>query len=348
LAARRDDPKDTTIVKIIQKVYYSQIVFQPGTIPNPNGRSRESHNKRTAKIYFSLQDRGDLDPADYLSSIVSDTTAPRDVRMQAANMLMPYMHSKAGVLPAKLYVNYMINFPHPAPKTLSDIRDNILYLTNLKLAKEIDTGTADNLIPDQRHLHDSLFEELKLLHATDSAPETSIRIEGGLPPLPGTQIIGPSIENQDPHLLLDSDHGFLDPPKQPPVIDGVATSSADPGTEPTSAKVMPRSGPTVAAHGPLGGPVFEPNPPHATSGPPVGNQRANGQTSPASHGANGPAPTAQGNAPPAEPVTSEIPQPPPAPDSELRSAYLLERTLRFPTTPGLYVWRGGLYVDRQP
>jgi hypothetical protein len=88
------------------------MVFQPGVSPNPNGRPRGSHNKRTAEIYFSLQDRGDLDPADYLSSIVSDTTAPRDVRMQAANMLMPYMHSKAAVLPAKIFVKYQINLPY--------------------------------------------------------------------------------------------------------------------------------------------------------------------------------------------------------------------------------------------
>jgi hypothetical protein len=217
----------------------------------------------------------------------------------------------------------------------------------------------------------------------------SIRIEGGLPDLPGTQIIGPSINNQDPHLLLDSDHGFMDPPKQPPVLDGVATSSVDPvsTTETTSANATPRSGPTVAAGAPLGGPVFgAANPPHATSGhasgPPFGAQTANGQTAPAqapaspANGPTGPAATvgadpaaptsgpATGPPPngqpangsvaaahagpaPSEPVvTSELPRPAPTPDSPLRVAYLAERTLRFPSTPGLWVWRGGLYVDR--
>jgi hypothetical protein len=63
--------------------------FAPGNSANPNGRPRGSHNKRTAEIYYGLAERGDLDPADFMSSIVTNPDKPDELRVQAANMLMP-------------------------------------------------------------------------------------------------------------------------------------------------------------------------------------------------------------------------------------------------------------------
>jgi hypothetical protein len=98
-----------------------------------------------------------------------------------------------GLRPALVYLEHKVNLPHPNPTKLDQIRENITYLTNLKLSAKIDTASADNLILDQRHLHDSIFEEMKLLYSQDVAPEVSIHISGGLSPLPGTDIIMPQI-----------------------------------------------------------------------------------------------------------------------------------------------------------
>jgi hypothetical protein len=67
------------------------------------------------------------------------------------------------------------------------VRENILYLTNLKLANKIDKEYGDSLILDQTKLHDSIFEELKLIYSTNAQPEVSIRIEGGLTSAPTTR-----------------------------------------------------------------------------------------------------------------------------------------------------------------
>jgi hypothetical protein len=53
------------------------------------GRPRGSRNRRTKEIFDRLEERGDLDPADLLSPIVTNTEEPKELRIQAAGMLMP-------------------------------------------------------------------------------------------------------------------------------------------------------------------------------------------------------------------------------------------------------------------
>jgi hypothetical protein len=137
-------------------------------------------------------------------------------------MLAPYLHGKMGMIPAPIYIEAKVDLLHPTPTKLDQVRENIIYLTNLKLSAQIDTATADNLILDQRHLHDSIFEELKLLYSQGGSANVTIHVEGGLPDLPGTSIIPPSINGGDPHALLDSDHGRVDAPPEPTTINSTA------------------------------------------------------------------------------------------------------------------------------
>jgi hypothetical protein len=120
-------------------------------------------------------------------------------------MLAPYLHGKHGIIPAPIYLDVQVHLPHPNLTKLEQVRDNIIYLSNLKLSAQIDTATADNLIADQRHLHDSIF----------GGTDVTIKIEGGLPDMLVTNIIAPSINGNDPHTLLDSDHGRVDAPRNP-------------------------------------------------------------------------------------------------------------------------------------
>jgi hypothetical protein len=62
--------------------------FKAGEAANPNGRPVGSRNKRTEKIFEVLEARGDKDPVDALSEIVTTTTDPY-LKAQAANMLAP-------------------------------------------------------------------------------------------------------------------------------------------------------------------------------------------------------------------------------------------------------------------
>jgi hypothetical protein len=198
---------------------------------NKDGRPSGARNIRTKEIINKIVSNGFKDPLIVLSELASHSKE-EGIRATAANMLAPYMHSKMATTPAPIYLDHAVTLPHPNPAKLDQVRENIIYLTNLKLSAQIDTATADNLILDQRHLHDSILEETKLLYSTGGNTDITIHVEGGLPPLPGTNIIKPTINGNDPHALLDSDHGRVDAPPPPTTID----SAANP---PQSAEKLP-------------------------------------------------------------------------------------------------------------
>src|SRR5690349_1865500 len=93
--------------------------FKPGPSGNPNGRPVGARNKSSYELREKLKERGDRDPAEFLSEVVSNPNEPTELRIAASNYLMPYYHSKLGatpVPPPPQYVEQAINLP--APKTI--------------------------------------------------------------------------------------------------------------------------------------------------------------------------------------------------------------------------------------
>jgi hypothetical protein len=88
------------------------MTFQPGHTLSP-GRRHGSRNKRTGEIFNRLENRGDLDPADLLSSIVTNNQEPKELRIQAAGLLMPYKYGKHGSIPTPRYIDDPIQLPEP-------------------------------------------------------------------------------------------------------------------------------------------------------------------------------------------------------------------------------------------
>jgi hypothetical protein len=62
--------------------------FKLGEASNPNGRPKGSRNKRTQEVLDPIQARGDKDPLDALSDIVTKNQEPAIVA-QASNILAP-------------------------------------------------------------------------------------------------------------------------------------------------------------------------------------------------------------------------------------------------------------------
>jgi hypothetical protein len=143
-------------------------------------------------------------------------------------MLAPYLHSKMAskpVPPDPAYIETAITLPRPT--TIALASENIGKLSEMKLLGQLDFATADNLIADQRVILSALIDEAKLIATTgDPNRDQVIRIEGGLPPLPGTNITMPVISNG--HEL--NGHDILAPPSPTPVPDPPAQ---DPPNDPT-------------------------------------------------------------------------------------------------------------------
>lgn len=174
--------------------------WKPGESGNPNGRPSGSRNIRTQEVLDLIRAAGHQDPLLTLAELQAKSTDD-GIRATAANMLAPYLHSKLAAKPQPpdpVYVEQAINLPRP--KTIRQAYENIALLTEYKSQAKLDFVTADNLISDQKVILYALIDEAKLFVTQGGSPEQTIRIEGGLPELPGTQVIMPGYMNgKDPN-----------------------------------------------------------------------------------------------------------------------------------------------------
>ena len=167
------------------------MTFQPGN--DLGGRTAGSRNKTSYALRERLRSRPNhIDPADFLADLISNPAESADVRIAASGQLMPYYHSKLGATPVQpdpVYLELAISIPRPT--SIRQACDNITLLSEMKATGKLDVVSADSLINDQRVVLNAMVDEAKLLTAQGGSPEQTIRIEGGLPPLPGTDVIMP-------------------------------------------------------------------------------------------------------------------------------------------------------------
>jgi hypothetical protein len=208
--------------------------WKPGQAGNPNGRPSGSRNRRNEEVFAILRARGDTDPADYFSSILSNKNNSEEIRMAAARELMPYMYSKAGTLPAPRFFQQPTNIPRFS--SISEAEDYLAALPSLFSSCEIDAQSALDLSQLIRNWieakRDGRELEIKVSNS-DPSHDHVIKISGGLPRLPGTSIEMPlKLPVRPDSNLADPDLDDASP--EPIVIDGTATNP-----EATSENAMP-------------------------------------------------------------------------------------------------------------
>jgi hypothetical protein len=187
--------------------------WSPGQSGNPNGRPSGARNKTSYALRERLKARGDKDPAEFLSELVSNESEPKELRIAASGQLMPYYHSKLGAIPVQpdlVYFEQAVTLPRPT--SIREAYENILKLTEMKALGQLDVVSADSLINDQRTVLNAMVDEAKLDAAQGGSPEQVIRIEGGLPELPGTTILMPQLNG---HVIPAVDAITGPEPKDP-------------------------------------------------------------------------------------------------------------------------------------
>src|SRR6516165_12232762 len=105
---------------------------RPGIPNNPNDRPIGARNNRAKEIIQKLTANGFKDPLITLAEL-SEKSQSEQIRATASQMLAPYLHGKMGMIPAPIYIEAKVHLPHPNPTKLEQVRENIIYLTNLKL-----------------------------------------------------------------------------------------------------------------------------------------------------------------------------------------------------------------------
>jgi hypothetical protein len=106
---------------------------------------------------------------------------------------MPYKYGKHGSIPPLRYIDEPIQLPEPI--TIEQANKNIAYISNLKAQGLIDLDFANSLIADNTTIANNLIaeEELRYKISPPETRDTTIRVEGGLPSLPGTRIDMPLV-----------------------------------------------------------------------------------------------------------------------------------------------------------
>ena len=161
--------------------------FQSGEEWNGNasGRKPGSRNRRTQEILDLIQQRGDKDPLDFLSEVISGEY-PAELKVTASNILAPYVHSKRGALVPPRFIGEPVQVPEfqsteDAEKFLADIPRRV-GLGELDFQSGLDLSTLT------RNWISACYEreELQLKIADHGGPTNQvIEIRGGLPVMPG-------------------------------------------------------------------------------------------------------------------------------------------------------------------
>jgi hypothetical protein len=180
--------------------------FQPGNTEG-KGRPPGAANKRSEELRRRLRDRGDIDPAEFCSSIVSNTNESTELRLQASNFLLPYLYPKRGAVATPRYINDPVQLPEPT--TIEQANRNIAYISNLKAQGLIDLDFANSLIADNTTIANNLIaeEELQFKISPPETRDTTIHITGGLPELPGCNVMMPQLNGH-----ATNGHDVLAPP----------------------------------------------------------------------------------------------------------------------------------------
>jgi hypothetical protein len=149
------------------------------------------------------------DPILFQHKLLSNESLPLAVRATIAASVAPYCHPKLGILAAPRYIETPIEVPDF--QTVDQAESFLLTLSQRVGAGELAIDSANDVAAHVRGWIHSVREgqelEIKRLNANASTGPQTIHIEGGLPPLPGTDIIMPEL------------------PPDPDVIEATATES---------------------------------------------------------------------------------------------------------------------------
>jgi len=202
------------------------MTFQPGHNLSP-GRPPGSVNRRSEPLRIRLKERGDVDPADFCSSIVSSPNEPTELKLQAANCLLPYLYSKRGAVTPPRYVEESLVVPEFTSVEIAE--EFLAKIATLVAGGELDIQTGLELSQltkawiDSKHAAKEL--DLKVISIEGGPSEQTIRIEGGLPVLPGCEnLIMPVLDGKP----VTNGHALTAPePAVPgPLIESSANESS--------------------------------------------------------------------------------------------------------------------------
>jgi hypothetical protein len=154
------------------------------------GRSPGSKNKVTLELFKIAKERGYKHPVLYLIEVVNDEKAAPERRDTCAIAAAPCMTLKFGTAAPARYLEEPVQVPDF--QTVGQAEAYLASIPVLLGKGEIDSQSALELSTLTKNWLDAIYArqdyELKLA-GQGGGSDTTIRLTGGLPPLPGCRIV---------------------------------------------------------------------------------------------------------------------------------------------------------------
>jgi hypothetical protein len=190
------------------------MVFQPGVSGNPKGYSGPRLRRHRA-IFEEIKKLGHKDALMTLSTIQNDDNNETSIRVAAAAALAPFAHPKMAALPTPRYIEHPLTLPEFS--TIEEAERVLARIPTLFAKGELDSQSSTELTQMlqawiQAKQSSEFEQRLMLVERTlELTPATMTAVVGGLPRLPGTDVIMPSATNG---------HALPAPDDKPPLTGG--------------------------------------------------------------------------------------------------------------------------------
>jgi hypothetical protein len=196
------------------------MTFQPGQSGNPNGYGGPRQRRRH-EVFELIKGLDHKDALVTLSTIAHESQDPF-LQVQAAAALAPYCHPKLRATPTPRFIENPINVPDF--QTIDDAKKFLARIPALIARGELDLDFADSLTKSTvawlQLQYAEMGIDLKAQAQGAADHDQVIRIAGGLPALPGTNVTMPNLTNgHDAYQMLDHQT------QNPSSIDGVHTDT---------------------------------------------------------------------------------------------------------------------------
>jgi len=168
--------------------------WAPGQSGNPAGY-HGSRRWRHREVFEEIKKLGYTDALITLARIQHESTV---LRVAAAAALAPYSHPKLQALSTPRFIENPIEVPEFTH--VSDAEAFLAQIATLVARGELDIQSGLELSTltknwiDSKNNHTEL--DLKAVNAGATDTEQVIRVEGGLPPLPGTSVVMPVLDGK--------------------------------------------------------------------------------------------------------------------------------------------------------
>ena len=209
------------------------MVWAPGQSGNPKGYSGP-RNRRRHEVFDQIKGLGHKDALETLSYLQHNEQIEPGLRIAAASALAPFCHPKMQATPTPRFIDTPLDIPHF--ERLSDAENFLARLPVLVARGELDFQSAQELAAMTKLWIDSQYfrEELaiKQINAGTTEHEQVIRVEGGLPPLPGTSIVMPVLDGNP----ASNGHAALAAPTD--AVPAIESTPSQPSNDSTNGNCM--------------------------------------------------------------------------------------------------------------